>query len=103
LPAGDIHDVAATPAFSYCSGMKVTVAEAAARLPELIAAAQAGVEVIIANDAGPGVRLALVEKPDHAPGSWAAIKAALDALPPRPARSAEDIERDVKEIRDGWD
>jgi antitoxin (DNA-binding transcriptional repressor) of toxin-antitoxin stability system len=86
--------------------MKVTIVEAAARLPELIAAAQAGEEVIIANDHGLGVRLALVESSpstSHPTGSWAAIEAALNTLPKRAQRSAEEIDAEIREIRDGWD
>jgi antitoxin (DNA-binding transcriptional repressor) of toxin-antitoxin stability system len=79
--------------------MKVTVAEAAARLPELIAAAQAGEEVIIANDQGPGVRLELVKTTTA--GNGAALLAAISAFPGS-GRTAAEIDADIAALRDDW-
>jgi antitoxin (DNA-binding transcriptional repressor) of toxin-antitoxin stability system len=83
--------------------MRVTIAEAATRLPELIAAAQAGEEVIIANDTGPALRLALVAGADTLPpaGNGAALLAFLATLPPG-TRTKEEIDADIAALRDDW-
>jgi antitoxin (DNA-binding transcriptional repressor) of toxin-antitoxin stability system len=86
-------------AFGYCSVMKVPVAEAAARLPELIAAAQAGEEVIIANVQGAGVRLAMV---DATPTGNGASLLAVVCTFPGTGGSAAEIEADSAALRDDW-
>jgi antitoxin (DNA-binding transcriptional repressor) of toxin-antitoxin stability system len=67
-----------------------SIAEAQARLPELIARAAAGEEVVIANDDGPAVVLSLV------PGGLGPVDPAklawLESLAVRPAaRQADDL------------
>lgn len=89
--------------------VKVSVLEARDRLPELIEKAQAGEEVVIANDGQEAVRLVPVPsaaKGEHPAGSAARILAGLDEmhrLRTRPARTPEQIEADIQELRNAWD
>jgi hypothetical protein len=70
--------------------MKVTVAEAAA---------QAGEEVINANDRGAGVRLAMVDATPT--GNGASLLAVVRTFPGT-GRSAAEIEADIAALRDDW-
>lgn len=81
--------------------MKVTVAEAAARLPELIAAAQAGEEVIIANDQGAGVRLEIVAAAPVNASDSSTLTEFLRGLPPG-TRSREEIDAELTAQRNEW-
>jgi prevent-host-death family protein len=88
--------------------MRVNVLEAKNRLSELIRAAQAGEEVVIANRGKPVARL-VAENPEpapkHRPGSAAAILDWLDRHPvPKEARrTPEEIDRDIEDNRNAWD
>jgi prevent-host-death family protein len=88
--------------------MKVNILEAKTRLSELIRAAQAGEEVVIANRGEPAVRLvpvAATERGTHPAGSAAAILAWLAAnrLPASSRRTPEQIDADIQVLRDDWD
>jgi prevent-host-death family protein len=88
--------------------MKVNILEAKTRLSELIRAAQAGEEVIIANRGAPAVKLVPVtvaQTPTHPPGSGAAILEWLAAnpLPKSSRRTPVQIDADIQALRDDWD
>lgn len=88
--------------------MKVNVLEAKNRLSQLIRAAQAGEEVIIANRGEPVVRIVPVRK--HAEeelplGSSERLRRWFEAnpLPKHLQRSAEEIDADIEAERNGWE
>jgi prevent-host-death family protein len=88
--------------------MQVNVLEAKNRLSQLIKAALAGEEVVIANRGQPMVRLVPAQKssPDAAErGSGRAILAWLNAhpVPEQARRSAEEIDAAIEEERRSWD
>lgn len=88
--------------------MKVNVLEAKNRLSELIRAAQAGEEVIIANRGEPVARILGIRKDETEElprGHPKRILAALEKyrLPPERRRSAEEIDADIQAERDAWD
>jgi prevent-host-death family protein len=88
--------------------MQVNILEARNRLSQLVKAAQAGEEVVIANRGEPVVRLvpaapASVAKTDA--GSSRAILDWLEShpLPAYARRSAEEIDAAIREERNAWD
>lgn len=86
--------------------MRVNVLEAKNRLSELIRAAQAGEEVVIANRGKPVARL--IAEPDEEaprPGSAAAILDWLDRheVPKELRRTSEEMNRDIEDNRNAWD
>ncbi|HTT98381.1 MAG TPA: type II toxin-antitoxin system prevent-host-death family antitoxin [Rhizomicrobium sp.] len=88
--------------------MQVNVLEAKNRLSQLIKAAQAGEEVVIANRGEPVVRLVPVRKGDVEelpPGSPERIRRWFEnnPLPESSRRSAEQIEADIEAERNGWE
>jgi prevent-host-death family protein len=89
--------------------MQVNVLEAKNRLSQLIKAAQAGEDVVIANRGEPVVRLVPVRKEaeeELPPGHPKRILAHLNKmkdLPARSRRSAEEIEAYIQAERDAWD
>ena len=88
--------------------MKVNILEAKNRLSELIRAAQAGEEVIIANRGDPVARLVPVARapaPEHPLGSAAGILAWHNAnrLPEHLRRTAAEIDADIEAERAAWD
>jgi prevent-host-death family protein len=88
--------------------MKVNVLEAKNRLSQLIRAAQAGEDVVIANRGEPVVRLVPVRKDEREElprGHPKRVLAALEKyrLPPERRRSAEEIDADIQAERDAWD
>jgi prevent-host-death family protein len=85
--------------------MKVNILEAKNRLSELIRAAQAGEEVIIANRGRPAVKLVPTDAAERPPkGSAAAILQWLDSMPPpRNPMSPAEIDALVEENRNAWD
>lgn len=89
--------------------MKVNVLEAKNRLSQLIKAAEAGEEVVIANRGKPVVRLVPVqgdEKERLPPGHPKRILAHLNRMKDISARSrrtAEEIEAYIQAERDAWD
>jgi prevent-host-death family protein len=88
--------------------MKVNVLEAKNRLSQLIKAAQAGEEVVIANRGEPVARLVAVRKGAEEqlpPGSPERVLAALEKyrLPEHLRRSKEEIDADIHAERDAWD
>ena len=88
--------------------MKVNVLEAKNRLSQLIRAAQAGEDVIIANRGEPVARLVSVKKTEEEPlppGDPKRILAWLEKnrLPARSRRSHEEIEAGIQAERDAWD
>jgi len=85
--------------------MQVNILEAKNRLSQLIKAALAGEDVIIANRGEPMVRLVPTGKARLQQGS---AKRILDWLKknPRPAygrRTAEEIDADIEAERKSWD
>jgi prevent-host-death family protein len=88
--------------------MRVNVLEAKNRLSELIRAAQAGEEVVIANRGKPVARLIAENAepaPKHRPGSAAAILDWLDSRPPVPGPrlTPEEIDQLIEDNRNAWD
>jgi prevent-host-death family protein len=88
--------------------MKVNVLEAKNRLSQLIKAAQAGEDVIIANRGEPVVRLIPVRRDtedDLPPGHPKRVLAALEKnrLPEHLRRSKKQIDADIQAERDAWD
>lgn len=93
--------------------MKVNVLEARNRLSQLIKAAEAGEDVVIANRGQPVARLvaarAPAATPSHqnaaAPGNPADILNWLrdHPLPAYARRSAAEIDADIAAERDSWD
>ena len=87
--------------------MQVNILEAKNRLSQLIKAALAGEEVVIANRGQPMVRLVPAETTSTAPprGSAERILAWLrDHRPPEGVgRSAEEIDADIEAERRSWD
>ena len=84
--------------------MQVNILEAKNSLSQLIKAAQAGEEVVIANRGEPVVRLVPIQ-PTPLPGDARLFLKWLDdnPLPAHAQRSAEEIEADVEEARSAWD
>ncbi|MGH8114609.1 MAG: type II toxin-antitoxin system Phd/YefM family antitoxin [Rhodanobacteraceae bacterium] len=88
--------------------MQTNILEAKNNLSQLIKAAQAGEEVVIAKRGEPVVRLVPVRPEADAktePGSPQAIRAWLKnrRFPDCARRSAEEIEADIREARESWD
>jgi len=88
--------------------MQVNILEAKTRLSQLIKAAQAGEEVVIANRGEPVVRLVPVRKSaeEELPrGHPKRVLAALERyrLPPERRRTAEEIDADIQAERDAWE
>lgn len=89
--------------------IKVNVLEAKNRLSELLRAAQAGEEVVIANRGEPVARLTAIAPAvaveQHPRGSAKAIFAALDAIPMplESRRTVEEIDAYLAEERASWD
>ena len=87
--------------------MQINILEAKNRLSQLIKAAQAGEEVVIANRGQPVVRLVLTG-PSAARRNAGSARAILDWLKthPLPAyarRSAEEIDAAIRLERSSWD
>lgn len=87
--------------------MQVNILEAKNRLSQLIKAARAGEEVVIANRGHPMVRLVPAERASAEPplGSAQRILAWLKEhrLPENARRSAEEIDADIAAERQSWD
>ena len=87
--------------------MQVNILEAKNRLSQLIKAAQAGEEVVIANRGEPVVRL-VPATASNAPENTASGRSILEWLNKNPLpvhlrRSHEEIEADIAEERAAWD
>jgi prevent-host-death family protein len=86
--------------------MQVNILEAKNQLSQLIKAAQAGEDVIIANRGKPVVKLVSIDQETAAPkGSARGILDWLDnhPLPEQVRRSAAAIEAAIQKERDAWD
>ena len=85
--------------------MQVNILEAKNRLSQLIKAALAGEDVVIANRGQPMVRLVPTSAAAPARGSGHAILEWLKAhpVPVHARRSAEEIDADIEEQRRSWD
>jgi prevent-host-death family protein len=88
--------------------MKVNVLEAKNRLSQLIKAAQAGEEVIIANRGEPVARLIPMHKGEGEELPRGHPKRILkwfeeNPLPRHLRRSKEEIDADIEAERNGWD
>jgi prevent-host-death family protein len=89
--------------------MQTNILDAKNRLSQLIKAAQAGEEVVIANRGEPVVRLVPVNRKraqvGGKRGSPEAILAWLQNrhLPAYARRTLEEIEADIQEARNSWD
>jgi prevent-host-death family protein len=87
--------------------MQVNILEAKNRLSQLIKAARAGEEVVIANRGQPMVRLVPAESAPAEPplGSAERILAWLKEhrIPESARRSAEEIDADIATERQSWD
>jgi prevent-host-death family protein len=87
--------------------MQVNILEAKNRLSQLIKAARAGEEVVIANRGQPMVRLVPAERASAGPplGSAERILAWLKEhrLAESARRSAEEIDADITAERQSWD
>ena len=88
--------------------MQVNILEAKNRLSQLIKAAQAGEEVVIANRGKPVVRLVPAGKASAHAAERGKGRAILDWLSANPLpdyarRSAEEIDASIQEERQSWD
>jgi len=87
--------------------MRIDVLDAMNRLAELIRAARAGEEVIIADGGKPVAKLVALNEADHGvpQGSGRAILDWLDQNPTPEAirRSAEQLDSAIDEERESWD
>ena len=89
--------------------MQTNILEAKNRLSQLIKAAQAGEEVVIANRGEPVARLVPVDRKRPAIGGQRGSPEGILAwlknrrLPAYARRSGEEIEADIREARDWWD
>ncbi len=88
--------------------MQVNILEAKNRLSQLIKAAQAGEEVIIANRGEPVVRLVPINVASTATAGAGRGHDILDwlkrnPLPAHARRSAEEIDAGIEEERNAWD
>jgi len=88
--------------------MKVNILEAKTRLSELIRAAQAGEEVIIANRGQPVVKIVAISAQGERPYPVGSAAGYLDWARNRPAptwrvRSAGEIDADLNALRDEWE
>lgn len=87
--------------------MQVNILEAKSRLSQLIKAARAGEEVVIANRGQPMVRLVPAESASAEPplGSPKRVLAWLKAhrRPESARRSAAEIDADIAAERQAWD
>ena len=88
--------------------MQVNILEAKNRLSQLIKAARAGEEVVIANRGEPVARLVPVVQRALGSGEAGSARALLDwlgshSLPTYARRSAEEIDADIEHERSAWD
>ena len=88
--------------------MQVNILEAKNRLSQLIKAARAGEDVVIANRGEPVVRLVPAEPKSAATANTGGARAILDwlehhPLPPYARRSAEEIDASIEAERNAWD
>jgi prevent-host-death family protein len=88
--------------------LQVNILEAKNRLSQLIKAARAGEEVIIANRGEPVVRLVLAAPAASAGADTGGARAILDwlrrhPLPAYARRSAEEIDAAIRLERSSWD
>ncbi|MGH8192094.1 MAG: type II toxin-antitoxin system Phd/YefM family antitoxin [Rhodanobacteraceae bacterium] len=88
--------------------MQTNILEAKNRLSQLIKAAQAGEEVVIANRGEPVVRLVPVRGKGPRNQEAGSAKAILDwlenhPLPEYARRSAKEIDDYIREARNSWD
>ncbi len=85
--------------------MQVNIFEAKNRLSELIKAARAGEDVIIANRGEPVARLVAADAPAPMAGNGKEILRwhRANPLPDYAKRSAEEIDAAIEEERAAWD
>jgi prevent-host-death family protein len=86
--------------------MQVNILEAKNRLSELVKAAEAGEEVVLARRGAPVARIVPLEPPGPAypKGSPAGLLALIKSLPPHTnPRIVEEIDADIEEERNAWD
>jgi prevent-host-death family protein len=86
--------------------MQVNILEAKTRLSQLVKAAQAGEEVVIANRGEPVAKIVPAAKEAaEAPGSARMILDWLDShpVPGYARRSADDIDAEIAAGRESWD
>lgn len=81
--------------------MQYNVFEARNKLSKLIDAAESGEDVVIARRGKPAVRLIAVED-EPARGTGAAFAKLFASWGPLPKRSPEEIEDELREIKEGW-
>lgn len=81
--------------------MQYNVLEARNQLSKLIDAAEAGEEVVIARRGKPVVKLTLVED-QPALGTSAALAKVFAGWEELSPRSADEIEAELREIKQGW-
>lgn len=89
--------------------MQTNILDAKNRLSQLIKAAQAGEEVVIANRGEPVVRLTPVNRKRAQVGGKRGSPEVILAwlknrhLPGYARRTSKEIEADIREARDSWD
>lgn len=81
--------------------MQYNVLEARNQLSKLIDAAESGEDVVIARRGKPAVRLVAVSE-EPARGSSAALAKVFASWDPLPPMSTEELEDELREIREGW-
>lgn len=80
--------------------MMYNVLEARNNLSKLIADAESGIEVTIARRGVPVARLVPVDPVPQRPQNTFARWLAQNPLPPQIARSADDIDTEIRELRE---
>lgn len=88
--------------------MQTNVLEAKNRLSQLLKAAQAGEDVVIANRGEPVARLVPVRGAGAGKSGRGTAEAILRCLAEHPLpkyarRSAKDVEADIRDARESWD
>ncbi len=91
--------------------MQVSVLEAKTQLSQLIRAAMAGEEVIIANRSRPVARLVAIDPGAGASSTWASAAPAKDLVqwlrenpaPDYARRSADEIQSAIQAERNAWE
>lgn len=81
--------------------MQYNVLEARNQLSRLIDAAESGEDIVIARRGKPAVRLVPVAD-EPARGTGAALARVFAGWDPVPPMSAEEIENELREIKEGW-
>jgi prevent-host-death family protein len=82
---------------------QVNILDARNRLSQLISAARAGEDVVIANRGKPVVRIVSVEEPTEHTAANAALWLTYHPVPGHRARTAAELDEQIAREREGWE